>query len=483
MKKILLTSFLIFSSFFGCGIIAQTQVDELGIKNEKDFVKFIKSIAVLENKLSETRTSSEYRKVIKNASSVFTINLRISIDQSGNKLDIYSGDIKVQDLAKYKLDPYYGFSKSKFGFIEYNDLLIGGIQYFTGPGPYSSGASLLLQAGNPNAVKKVEASKSIANLYVSKYIFEISYLPETNENDVSDSEVNTNLNQVGKKERTEEEEEEQEEEKNFFSTNKEVISEQRKKFIEDSLQYQKKLSEKKFITIGAKNDGIFSVDGLPFDKFKIISKPILVSKSYFWQDNGAEEKRNFGFHIDYNPKDGNDTLSYRFYNPKIHGKVYDYAILNGEKVQMKTGEYKNGVAVGEFKTYTISYKNTRILNTIQVYNNEGRTLKFINYNTFTVKDSLINFQSRIFNYDPVSGKMNGLYEEYQNLVNDKTNDFKTLSTPILKVSGMYSNGNRVGEWSEFYQNGKLSSKMNYTTGESETYDEKGELLGRTFKRN
>ena len=44
MNKIFFLSILIFGIFFGCGLKAQTSGDELGIKNEKDFVNFIKSL-------------------------------------------------------------------------------------------------------------------------------------------------------------------------------------------------------------------------------------------------------------------------------------------------------------------------------------------------------------------------------------------------------------------------------------------------------
>jgi antitoxin component YwqK of YwqJK toxin-antitoxin module len=80
--------------------------------------------------------------------------------------------------------------------------------------------------------------------------------------------------------------------------------------------------------------------------------------------------------------------------------------------------------------------------------------------------------------------MNGMYEEYQELYES----IGTLKQPqskitiILKLSGNSSNGKRVGEWKEFFANGKLKSKINYSTGESETYSEYGDLLNKTFKK-
>ena len=63
-KKInqIITLLVISIFFFNCNQIYGQQNDVLGIKNEKDFVKFINSIAINENKFSEEPGSKQKRE-------------------------------------------------------------------------------------------------------------------------------------------------------------------------------------------------------------------------------------------------------------------------------------------------------------------------------------------------------------------------------------------------------------------------------------
>jgi hypothetical protein len=514
MKKIFLFSILIFETFFGFGLKAQTSGDELGIKNEKDFVNFIKSIAIDENKSEENKYSVSFYKIIRNSSNIITIRFTIDKDlETGYKLDSYQGEIKFIDAAVFAKYKNYdnGFTKSRFKFLTYEDLIMGEIIYYTGPGPYRSGSNILQQYVDPKKTQSLENAKSIPSVYISEYIFEIkkesdqkNIFTEISENtrrlkeeiELKKKDLTLKINEIESKNKkivNKEEQKEEEEENEEYDLNDEKITPERKikiieyqlsqkvkeleRLLSDSIDLQKKYEKEHFLVV---KDGFPSVD----EKFTIVSKPKLLSKSFFWEDNGNRGKWNVGYEIKYNPKNSNDTLSYKFWNPKRNGKIYEYKILNGRKVQMSSGEYKNGLPIGEIIEYSIERNDTRVISTVEIFTNEGKRTSFINYRTESIylnnnNDSIINYKSRIFNYDPITGKQNGLYEEYI-LLKDK--DGNTTPKIIISKTGNYLQDKQIGEWKEFFENGKLKQKINFATGESELYDENGELLNKTFKK-
>lgn len=472
MKKITVLTMFILGTFFGCGLNAQAPVDELGIKNEKDFVKFIKSVAITENKVSESQYQSVYNKKIRNGNNEYTVSLVVDIVY-GN--DVYRG--KIYENKKLNID---GFIKGDFKFMTHNDVIIGSIEYFTGPGPYRKPGYNMSQFVDTKNRQNYENMKSIPNGYETTYLLKGDFVFEPGQfsnYDYQESEDDTEERRL----------------------------EIRKKRFDDSVNVVKENETERCIIVGVgdENSGdagtfLFNIHATSFNQqelksYKITSVVRIVRKKDYWVNNGSKDKLNYGYLVKFNPQKDNDTLVYKSWSPKLNGKIVDYKIIKDEKVQMRTGEYKDGLQIGELVEYTFSRegdfekgKATKIIRTIKSNDLQGRPLKSTEYRNESFylngDNFYINYPYIINNYDPITRKENGLYQTYQLLKNKSVIDKNILSTPIMKETGNFLQGIRVGEWNEFFENGKLKTKINHTTGESETYDEQGKLLNKTFKK-
>jgi hypothetical protein len=480
MKKIFLFSILIIGTFFGCGLKAQTSGDEFGIKNEKDFVKFIKSVLITENKVSEDKISTYYIKTIKIGDNEYKVSLNVS-KKYGN--DVYDGVIEVKIPVKVKeKSTYRQFTKSKFEFMTHEDIIIGKIRYFTGPGPYLSGSNIIQRFANEKVAQKIDNQRSVPNIYETRYLLKGEFVFKPGEYSNYDY---------------------QESEDDDEATRLQI----RKKRFQDSVNVLKKNESERFIIVGVDDESTSSAGTFQFNiyatsfnqqelkSYKITSIVRLIRKKELWVNNGSRDKWNYGYLLEMNPQKDNDTLIYKSWSPYLNGKIVDYKVVENEKVQMRSGEYKDGLQIGKLIEYDLSRKGdfekdkiTKVIKRIIENDSQGKPLKitlYSNDNSFYLNGDWIkvSYPYIIENYDPLSKKLNGMYQYFQLLEDKNITDKKILSTPIIKTTGNYLQGEKVGIWTEFFPNGKLKSKINHTTGESETYDEKGELLGRTFKRN
>ncbi len=479
MKRVILAYILILTSIFGCDSYAQTPGDELGIKNEKDFVKYIKSVLVTDNKVSEDQIRTYFIKKIKIGDNEYKVS--VGVDKVyGN--DVYEGSIEVKIPVKEK-STYRTFTKSEFKFMTHEDVIIGQIRYYTGPGPYFSGSNIIQKFANAKVAQKIDNQQSIPNIYETTYLLkgEFVFKPgQYSDYDDQESEGDTEERRL----------------------------KIRKKRFDDSVNVVKKNETERFIIVGVGDDEnandagtfVFNINATSFNQqelksYKITSVVRLVRKKDFWVNNGSKDKWNYGYLLKFNPQKDNDTLVYKSWSPKLNGKIVDYKIVGNEKVQMSTGEYKDGVQIGKLIKYGLSRKGdyekdkiTKVIEQIIENDSQGRPLKrtlYSNVNSFYLNGDWVKVSyPYIFeNYDPVTKKLNGLYQCFQLIEDRNITDRNILSTPIIKETGNYLQGEKIGIWTDFFPNGKLKSKINHTTGESETYDEKGELLGRTFKRN
>ncbi len=446
MKKILLS--ILFISILGCDVNGQNSGDELGITSPKSFATFIKSIESNSNILSETQTSKEYKKVINKGDRVFSIKFSVTYDQSGNKIPFYQGNIYVNTSKNGVIEKGgFSYSKSNFRYSIYKDLIIGTIDYFSGP----------------------DNTKE-HNYYTSVYGFEIKKENKINKDDVESDDVESDVVKSDAEEsdvvKSDFGESEPEVEKPITEINE---SEKYTFFGERTLFY--KLSDYQNLSI---NNNFFTIG-----KYSIISNPILIQESIFWENNGDKNSLGNGYVINFNEKTmkTNDTLYYQYYkNKKKNGRIVNYQVYKNLKVPMEIGTYKDHFPVGEYTKYRIeSQKGKRVLSLKSFHDQNGFTIKNTIYNSLyenNEKNPTVYIE-KIVNYNPKTTKMNGVYEEYHSTI--------VNGNPQISISGFYTEGNRTGIWKTFFDNGQLEELINYTTGQSEKYNSDGSLIYKKYK--
>ena len=441
---------------------SQTSSNELKIKNENDFVNLIKSVVDKENLYSENLDSRKYIKTIKFSQISYIIELYTPKSNDINPISEYRGEIK----AKYKINNSERESlKSRYHFYTYKENIAGRIEHWT---------------NSLDTTSQYTLKSMTPNWYEAEFEFEAEEIIVTRKKNVKEKKENS-----GEDEDDESMNETNEELTENADYKPEVIKNDFLKDISkintDSFNIEKKLTK---TTIGKKSNGVAFMK-----RFNVNSAFRLKYLDKFWEGNGDSRLTNHGFKLTMNTGIDKDTLEYEKYSPLREGPIVKYRNENGEKLQIESGEYKNGKRVGDFTHYTINYTTKeRTIEYKNHYSNQGILVKEIKYlttrlnNPNTNKDTTLNYVSSIKNYSPELGKPNGLFERYMlpSKNSNINNSFDFLITPIVVETGMYSNGKKIGIWKLYHENKQLKDVENFDTGEKESYNESGEII---FKRN
>lgn len=150
-----------------------------------------------------------------------------------------------------------------------------------------------------------------------------------------------------------------------------------------------------------------------------------------------------------------DTIKeYSYLNGKKHGKFYEWNKYSGAQILIKSGEYKNGLPIGNFvENYSYGRPEKRYS-----YLNGKLHGHFIAYNAF--KDSLIDTEGWYVNGNTDSTwtyYYGGKLRTIENWKLGKRDGLKQKFNEdgILEDEEMYVKGKKEGEAKSYYQNGKL----------------------------